>query len=75
MYIVMEIQKSSEGALSTLVTTHDTKNKAENKYYTILAYAAVSTLPLHGAVMLHEDGYFIKNEVFTHVPESEPEEA
>ena len=35
MYIVMEIQKSNEGTLSTLVTTHDTKNKAENSINTI----------------------------------------
>ena len=66
MYIVIEIQKNNEGIISTLITIHDTKNKAENKYYTILAYAAVSTLPLHGAVMLHEDGYSIKHECFVH---------
>lgn len=66
MYIVMEIQKNVGDTLSTIVTTHETKNEAENKYYTILAYAAISKMPIHSAVMLHEDGYFIKNEVFTH---------
>ena len=66
MYIVMEIQKNGDGTIATLVTTYESKNEAENKYYTILAYAAISNLPLHGAVMLHETGSLIKSDSFTH---------
>lgn len=64
MFIVMEIQKDVTAA--TLVSTHDTRNEAENKYHTVLAYAAVSSLPKHSAVMLTEEGEYIKSECFEH---------
>ena len=64
MYIVMEIQKSSTA--STIVNTYDTLNEAENKYHTILAYAAISNVPKHSAVLLTEEGDYIKHECFEH---------
>ncbi len=64
MFIVMEIQKGNTA--STIVNTYDTRNEAENKYHTILAYAAVSSLEKHSAVMLTSDGDFIKSECFEH---------
>ena len=64
MYIVMEIQKSSTA--STIVNTYDTLNEAENKYHTILAYAAISNIPKHSAVLLTEEGDYIKHECFEH---------
>lgn len=64
MFIVMEIQKST--SVSTIVTTYETRNEAENKYHTILAYAAVSSTPQHSATMLNDDGSFIKSETFEH---------
>lgn len=64
-YIVLEIQKNDNNVISTLITTHEDKNEAMSKYHTVLGYAAVSTLPLHGAVLLNEEGNFIRNETFT----------
>lgn len=64
MIIVMEIQK--DAAVATVVTTHETRNDAENKYHTILAYAAVSSVPQHSAVMLNDNGSYIKSETFDH---------
>ena len=64
MYIVMEIQKSNTA--STIVNTYDTLNEAENKYHTILAYAAISNVPKHSAVLLTEEGDYIKHECFEH---------
>ena len=64
MYIVMEIQKSSTA--STIVNTYNTLNEAENKYHTILAYAAISNVPKHSAVLLTEEGDYIKHECFEH---------
>lgn len=64
MVIVMEIQKGT--TTTTLVNAYETRNEAENKYHTILAYAAVSTLPKHSAVMLTEEGEYIKHECFEH---------
>lgn len=67
MLIVMEIQKDAN--VSTIVTQHETRNDAENKYHTILAYAAISSIPQHSAVMLEDDGLFIKSESFDHEEE------
>lgn len=64
MIIVMEIQK--DATVTTVVTTHETRNDAENKYHTILAYAAVSSVPQHSAVMLNDNGSYIKSETFEH---------
>lgn len=64
MFIVMEIQKGNTA--STIVNTYDTRNEAENKYHTVLAYAAVSNVPKHSAVLLNDDGTYIKSESFEH---------
>ena len=64
MYIVMEIQKGNTA--STIVDTYETLNEAENKYHTILAYAAISSIPKHSAVLLTEEGDYVKHECFEH---------
>ena len=64
MYIVMEIQKGNTA--STIVNTYETLNEAENKYHTILAYAAISSIPKHSAVLLTEEGDYVKHECFEH---------
>ena len=64
MYIVMEIQKGNTA--STIVDTYETLNEAENKYHTILAYAAISSVPKHSAVLLTEEGDYVKHECFEH---------
>lgn len=61
MFIVLEIQNTA-----TLVNAYNTRNEAENKYHTILAYAAVSTIETHSAVMFTNEGEFIKSECFKH---------
>ena len=75
-YIVMEIQKSSEGVLSNFVWAYDDFNTALNKYYTVLASAAVSQVYLHAAVVFNETGHEVKSDHFYHIPveQSEPEE-
>ena len=65
MYIVMEIQKGNTA--STIVDSYETLNEAENKYHTILAYAAISNVPKHSAVLLTEEGDYIKHECFEHL--------
>ena len=61
MFIVLEIQNTS-----VLVNDYNTRNEGENKYHTILAYAAVSSLEKHSAVMLTNEGEYIKSECFVH---------
>ena len=55
-YLVIEIQKTSEGVVSNIVTAYDDKKLAESAYYTILASAAVSELPLHTAMIIDDEG-------------------
>lgn len=64
MFIVIELQKSD--TLAVLSDTYETRNQAEQKYHTVLAYAAVSEIPKHSAVLLNEDGTYIKSESFEH---------
>jgi len=64
MFIVIEIQNGA--STSTIVNTYSTRNEAENHYHTVLAYAAISSVPKHSAVMLTEDGDYIKHECFEH---------
>ena len=73
MYIVLEIQKDNN-TLSLLNTTHETLNEAESKYHTILAYAAQSTLTLHGAVLLTEEGQTMRSECYKHEQQNNSEE-
>ena len=66
-YIVIELQKITEDAdISTIVTTKNTKEEAESTYYSILASAAISTIPVHGAIIIDEMGNPIKNNSYTH---------
>lgn len=66
MYIVIELQKNEYGGVSNIVTEHSTLAEAESKYYTVLASAAVSKLPIHSAVLVSEEGFPIKNQCYKH---------
>lgn len=74
-YIVIELQTWDQTAY--LVTQHDTKNDAESKYHQVLAAAAVSAVPVHSAVMLTDEGIWLRSECYKHPAqqaEPEPEE-
>ena len=65
-FLVLEIQTSKNGSVAKIVTVHDTIEEAWQKYYTVLAAAAVSgeTLSCHSAVILDSKGWQIDNRVF-----------
>ena len=69
MYIVIEIQTSS--TVATIVTQHATRAEAESKYHTILAAAAISQVPKHGAILLSDEGFPLMNYCYKHEPEPE----
>ena len=74
-YLVMEIQKFDTGAVSTPTWAYDNENPAWSKYHSVLSAAAVSTLPVHSAVIMNESGFCIEHKCFEHAqPEPEPEE-
>ena len=66
MYFVIEIQKQKDGTPSSIVTSHETKDKAEAKYHSILAAAAVSELPIHSAIIISEEAFPVRYENYKH---------
>ena len=66
MFIVIELQTINDEQVANIVNAYTEQKVAEQKYHTILAAAAVSSLPCHAAVMLDEKGRMIKSEYYTH---------
>lgn len=66
MYIVIEFQTDASGNVSTLVTQHSTRAEAESKYYTVLAYAAISSVPLHAAMLCFANGKHLMSQAYEH---------
>lgn len=66
MYIVIELQKNAEGAVANLVTSHNTIAEADNHYYSVLASAAISNVPVHSAILVSEEGFPVKYQCYKH---------
>ena len=66
MYIVIELQKNDQGVVSNIVTAFDSLAEAESKYYTILAAAAISKVPVHSAIIVSEEGFPVKHQCYKH---------
>ena len=72
-HLVIEIQTFPDGAMSTPTYAYDSQLSAEAKYHSILASAAVSSLPEHAAVLMTSDGYVLEAKCYKHEVEPEPE--
>ena len=70
MYLVIELQKTAENTISNLVWAYQTKNEAESKYHSVLSAAAISSVPLHAACLLSEQGYTITSQCYLHDEEA-----
>lgn len=66
MYIVIELQTNTDGAIGNIVTAYNSREQAFSKYHTILSAAAVSALPCHAAVILDNKGMQIAAQCFEH---------
>lgn len=66
MFLVIELQTNASGAVSNIVTAYPTIEQAYNKYFTILAAAAVSSVPVHAATILNNFGEEIEHKAFEH---------
>ena len=73
IFIVIELQTTTDGTVGTFVFSFSTRYAAEAKYHDILSKAAASTVYKHGCVMLTEEGTRLKSECYTHKSEPEPE--
>ncbi len=63
-YLILEIQTNADGTIGTLITQKDDLNEAMSTYYTILAAAAISSLPLHAAVLMTNEGISLEWKAF-----------
>ena len=68
-YVVIEMQTSESTAV--LATPHTDINVAMQKFYTVLAAAAVSKVPIHTALLITNKGLVLKAETFKHETEVE----
>lgn len=66
-YIVLEIQKTSDTEVATIVASFNDRNEAESRYHQVLAAASISSIKKHSAVLLMDDGTFMKSETFEHL--------
>lgn len=67
MYIVIEIQSNQDGTLSVApVQSYVDRLTAEARYHEILSFAAVSKIWKRSAVMLTDEGTFVKGECYEH---------
>lgn len=69
-YLVIEIQKQTDGTISNITTPFDEKRLALSAYHTACAAAAVSDLPVHSVICINEDAMVIERKVYK-VPEVE----
>lgn len=65
-YIVIEMQKNAEGVVSNIVTEHASLAEAESKYFSVMAAAAVSTIPVHSAIIVSEKAHPVRHEFYEH---------
>ena len=78
-YYVFEIQEITEGSYSYLIhsATDDdpaiARLKGESTYHSVLASAAISSIPSHTAVLLNAEGVLIMSQCYKH-PTEEVEE-
>lgn len=67
-FLVTEIQTFEGGGVSTPSYAYDTQTAAEAKFHAILAAAAVSTLPVHAAILFTDEGFPLRHECYKHEP-------
>ena len=66
MYVVIELQTTAGGVVGNFVWAFANKDAAFSKFHTVLATAAVSSLPVNSCVILDNKGFQIAAQFFTH---------
>lgn len=68
-WVVVEIQSYADGTTGILSDSYGELNAAWQKYYTVLAAAAVSNVTVHTAIIMSYDGRPIESKCFKHEAE------
>ena len=75
MYIAVEIKEKADKSVEISTFKKDTREEAEKAFHSILAVAAVSTHPVHSALILNVEGATLKKDCYKHEqPKPEPED-
>lgn len=65
-YVVIEMQTNADGTLGNLVSSFDDRNQAESAFHGVLASAAISTLPVHTALLVTNTGLVLNAQRYEH---------
>lgn len=65
-YILIELQTNADGTVGNLVTAYDDLDQAESAWHSVLAAAAISTLPVHAAVLINNLGEVVESRHYEH---------
>jgi hypothetical protein len=68
LYIVIEMQSTGD-SVSTLTWSYTNEQDAMAKYYSILAVAVTSSVPIHSGVIMTDRGEMVRSERFYHARE------
>lgn len=71
MIIIQEIQTNGTQTALTPAVTFEDMNKADSRFHSILAAAAISKVEVHTVIMYDEHGNVIKREFYEHIEEQE----
>ena len=64
-YLVIELQTTND-VTSHLAWSYDDILEAESKYHAILSSAATSSVPIHAAAILNQEGNSLKSWYYVH---------
>lgn len=65
MYVVIELQKTGD-QVASLTYNYATRNEADSKFYTIMAAAALSNVPVHSAMVLDQRCVIYQSGIYEH---------
>lgn len=65
LYIVIELQKTGN-QMANIVTSHNTLQDAQYKFYSVAASAAISQLDKHSVILINDEGFTIEKLSFEH---------
>lgn len=65
-YLVIELQTNTDGTIGSQVVSFDNRDRAENKFHTVLAAAAISAKPKHSAALMTNEGFVLETKCYLH---------
>ena len=67
-YIVIEIQRNSDGTMAVLSDTYEDVASARSSFYTKCGIAVLSNVLIHSLVLMNNAGNVIEQKSFRHDP-------